>query len=150
MRKLAPVLLLVTGCTPPTTWQPDEVPSRSPEAERVSDEEVSGGEEVGGGGPSCGDPVSTSADGASVGVGPDGDASGDGDVAASWMPTLGDACLGVCLGLSGGGCIEMTYVCGAAEVITVGSVTVPCMVALAVACSSVLATPLACPALCPR
>jgi hypothetical protein len=150
MRKLAVALLVVTGCAAAPTGEQDDAPAALPAQESASGEIVLGSDEVGGGrGTSVAEPGGTSTTDAPTSGGGGVDAWGDADV-ASWMPTaLGAACFDACVVLTGGGCMNTIWTCTSAEVMSAGSSTVPCVVAVAVACGALVSSRWSCPAICP-
>ena len=62
----------------------------------------------------------------------------------------GDGCRSACAETASRGCDWVDAICDLAESVSIGAVTVPCMIAKVVACTAAATSPLICEALCPR
>lgn len=140
MRKLAVVLLLVTGCAAAPAEEAVEGPRIAPAQESASGDEVE--PEGNGGGDTLGvatGPGGAASPDASGGLG-GSDASGD-DV-ASWG---GEACRTACATVASVGCQSIVDVCIIGEVVTIGGVSIPCGLGIVAACVGGTACWFGCP-----
>ncbi len=136
MRELAVVLLLVTGCAGPA-WEAEEAPPPplAPAQESVSGEVVLPGEGEPGSEPSAEPTAEPSAEPSSDGV-----ADSLGDVCAEDSSETCQAfdakavCQYTCAAVAGESCGMMALACLGADVVTIGSLTIPCGVVIVAAC----------------
>ena len=126
MRRIAAVMLLgATGCAAAPAEEAGEGPRIAPAAERVNEEEVQPPDDNGGG---CGMPGPA---GGTTGAAAGGIGDGGGDDVGSWG---GEICRTACATVASVGCNTIWDACLLGELVTVGSITLPCGFGIVAAC----------------